>query len=162
MIHGLVRHIQPGVDIREVVGRHVAGPRPLFEAPQDFPRPRLLSGDGISLRQLRLPECAFRRRPHCTFHFAYPSFAFPRQEERPSQGCPGTIVLRFQFQGLLGADLVGFQVSGGAQNFLRLVKSRLRRVSPIEEPDEYRALFGDLIALEDYHKALGQQAVGGL
>ncbi|NUT49218.1 MAG: DNA primase, partial [Saccharothrix sp.] len=42
------------------------------------------------------------------------------------------------------------------------IKSRLRRVSPIEEPDEYRALFGDLIALEDYHKALGQQAVGGL
>ncbi|MEV1116722.1 DNA primase [Actinosynnema sp. NPDC049800] len=42
------------------------------------------------------------------------------------------------------------------------IKSRLRRVSPVEEPDEYRALFGDLIALEDYHKALGQQAAGGL
>ncbi|MBY8850561.1 DNA primase [Saccharothrix longispora] len=42
------------------------------------------------------------------------------------------------------------------------IKSRLRRVSPIDEPDEYRHLFGDLIALEEYHKALGEQAVGGL
>ncbi|MFJ6674310.1 DNA primase [Actinosynnema sp. NPDC091369] len=42
------------------------------------------------------------------------------------------------------------------------IKSRLRRVSPVEEPDEYRHLFGDLIALEEYHKALGEQAVGGL
>ncbi|MBB5957832.1 DNA primase [Saccharothrix tamanrassetensis] len=42
------------------------------------------------------------------------------------------------------------------------IKSRLRRVSPIEEADEYRALFGDLIALEEYHKELRDQSVGGL
>ncbi|XVV05473.1 DNA primase [Actinosynnema sp. CA-248983] len=42
------------------------------------------------------------------------------------------------------------------------IKSRLRRVSPVEEADEYRALFGDLIALEAYHKELGEQAVSGL
>ncbi|MBB4967841.1 DNA primase [Saccharothrix violaceirubra] len=42
------------------------------------------------------------------------------------------------------------------------IKSRLRRVSPIDEADEYRALFGDLIALEAYHKELGEQAAGGL
>jgi len=42
------------------------------------------------------------------------------------------------------------------------IKSRLQRLSPIQEPDEYRALFGDLVALEEYHKALGHQAVGGL
>ncbi|MFD9736135.1 DNA primase [Umezawaea sp. NPDC059074] len=42
------------------------------------------------------------------------------------------------------------------------IKSRLHRISPVQDPDEYRALFGDLVALEEYHKALGQQAVGGL
>ncbi|WP_033427538.1 DNA primase [Saccharothrix syringae] len=42
------------------------------------------------------------------------------------------------------------------------LKSRLKRVSPLEDPDEYRALFGDLVALEAYHKELGQQAIGGL
>ncbi|MEU5690555.1 DNA primase [Actinosynnema sp. NPDC020468] len=47
-------------------------------------------------------------------------------------------------------------------NQITEIKSRLRRVSPIDEADEYRALFGDLIALESYHKELGEQAVGGL
>jgi DNA primase len=42
------------------------------------------------------------------------------------------------------------------------IKSKLHRISPVQDPDEYRALFGDLVALEEYHKALGQQAVGGL
>ncbi|GAA2675734.1 MULTISPECIES: DNA primase [Actinosynnema] len=52
------------------------------------------------------------------------------------------------------------QVLVGAQ--ITEIKSRLRRVSPIEEADEYRALFGDLIALEEYHKELGQQGINGL
>ena len=42
------------------------------------------------------------------------------------------------------------------------IKSRLQRLSPIEEPDEARALWGDLVALEQYYKALGEQAAGGL
>jgi DNA primase len=42
------------------------------------------------------------------------------------------------------------------------IKSRLHRISPVQEPDEYRALFGDLVALEEYHKALREQAAGGL
>jgi DNA primase len=41
------------------------------------------------------------------------------------------------------------------------IKSRLQRLSPIEEPDEARALWGDLVALEQYYKALGEQAAGG-
>jgi DNA primase len=40
------------------------------------------------------------------------------------------------------------------------IKSRLQRLSPLEEPDEYRALFGDLVAMEQYRKALGEQASG--
>jgi DNA primase len=42
------------------------------------------------------------------------------------------------------------------------IKSRLQRLSPIEEPDEARALWGDLVALEQYYKALGEQAAGGV
>ncbi|MDV6012108.1 DNA primase [Haloechinothrix sp. LS1_15] len=42
------------------------------------------------------------------------------------------------------------------------VKSKLQRVSPTENAEEYRALFGDLVALEQYRKALREQAVGGM
>jgi DNA primase len=41
------------------------------------------------------------------------------------------------------------------------LKSRLFRVNPVEEADEYRALFGDLVALEQYRKSLAEQAAGG-
>jgi DNA primase len=40
------------------------------------------------------------------------------------------------------------------------IKSRLQRLSPLENADEYRTLFGDLVAMEQYHKALGEQASG--
>jgi len=40
------------------------------------------------------------------------------------------------------------------------VKSRLQRLSPVNNAQEYHVLFGDLIALEQYHKALGDQAAG--
>ena len=40
------------------------------------------------------------------------------------------------------------------------LKSRLQRMSPSESPDEYRALFGDLVALEQYRRGLLVQAVG--
>ncbi|WP_442860965.1 DNA primase [Amycolatopsis sp. CA-230715] len=42
------------------------------------------------------------------------------------------------------------------------IKSKLQRLSPVEAADEYRALFGDLVALEQYRKALREQAVGGM
>ncbi len=41
------------------------------------------------------------------------------------------------------------------------LKSKLQRLSPVDEADDYRALFGDLVALEQYRKALREQAVGG-
>ncbi|SEP45314.1 DNA primase [Amycolatopsis saalfeldensis] len=41
------------------------------------------------------------------------------------------------------------------------IKSKLQRLSPVEAPDDYRALFGDLVALEQYRKALRQQAASG-
>jgi DNA primase len=42
------------------------------------------------------------------------------------------------------------------------IKSKLQRSSPVEAPEEYKALFGDLIALEQYRKALRDQAIGGM
>lgn len=55
---------------------------------------------------------------------------------------------------VLQAALVGRQVAE--------LKSKLQRVSPTEEAEEYRALFGDLVALEQYRKSLREQAVGGM
>ncbi|MGF2944549.1 DNA primase [Mycobacterium sp. Lab-001] len=40
------------------------------------------------------------------------------------------------------------------------VKSRLQRMSPIEQGDEYHELFGDLVALEAYRRSLLEQASG--
>jgi DNA primase len=51
-------------------------------------------------------------------------------------------------------NLVGRQIAE--------IKSRLQRLSPIEAAEDYRALFGDLVALEEYRKALREQAIGGM
>jgi DNA primase len=40
------------------------------------------------------------------------------------------------------------------------VKSKLQRMSPVEQGDEYHALFGDLVAMEAYRRTLLQQASG--
>jgi len=40
------------------------------------------------------------------------------------------------------------------------VKSKLQRMSPVEQGDEYHALFGDLVALESYRRSLLEQASG--
>lgn len=39
------------------------------------------------------------------------------------------------------------------------IKSRLRRMAPSEDPDGYKAVFGDLVALEAYRRSLLEQAV---
>jgi len=54
----------------------------------------------------------------------------------------------------LQAELVGRQIAD--------LKSRLQRLSPAENADEFHDLFGDLVALEQYHKALREQAMGAL
>ena len=40
------------------------------------------------------------------------------------------------------------------------VKSKLQRMSPVEQGDEYHSLFGDLVALESYRRSLLEQASG--
>jgi DNA primase len=42
------------------------------------------------------------------------------------------------------------------------LKSRLQRVNPLEQPDEHARLFGELVGLEQYHRGLREQALGGL
>ncbi|WP_058854171.1 DNA primase [Nocardia jinanensis] len=50
------------------------------------------------------------------------------------------------------AVLVGRQIAE--------LKSRLHRVSSVDEPETYMALFADLVALEQYRKSLLEQAMG--
>ena len=52
----------------------------------------------------------------------------------------------------LQATVVGRQVAE--------IKSRLQRISPLEDADSYHHLFGDLVALEQYYRALREQAMG--
>jgi len=40
------------------------------------------------------------------------------------------------------------------------IKSKLQRMSPVDQGDEYHALFGDLVALEAYRRSLLEQATG--
>jgi DNA primase len=41
------------------------------------------------------------------------------------------------------------------------VKSKLQRINPQEQPDDHARLFGELIALEGYHRNLRERAIGG-
>ncbi|MGH3785149.1 MAG: DNA primase [Pseudonocardiaceae bacterium] len=58
----------------------------------------------------------------------------------------GSLLARLQ------ATVVGQQVAE--------IKSRLQRISPLDDADSYHRLFGDLVALEQYYRALREQAVG--
>jgi DNA primase len=58
----------------------------------------------------------------------------------------GSLLARLQ------ATVVGRQVAE--------IKSRLQRISPLDDADSYHQLFGDLVALEQYYRALREQAVG--
>jgi len=42
------------------------------------------------------------------------------------------------------------------------VKSRLQRVNPVEQSEEYSRLFGELLALEQYRRGLREQGIGEL
>jgi DNA primase len=52
----------------------------------------------------------------------------------------------------LQKELVGRQIAE--------MKSRLQRLNPLTNAEEYRSVFGDLVAFEEYHKALTKQASG--
>ncbi|MFZ0873023.1 MAG: DNA primase [Pseudonocardiaceae bacterium] len=52
----------------------------------------------------------------------------------------------------LQATVVGRQVAE--------IKSRLQRISPVDDAESYHQHFGDLVALEQYYRALREQAMG--
>jgi DNA primase len=54
----------------------------------------------------------------------------------------------------LQKELVGRQIGE--------LKSRLHRLNPVTDGEEYRSVFGDLIAFEEYNKALTKQASGAI
>ncbi|MFF5171688.1 DNA primase [Micromonospora sp. NPDC000089] len=45
---------------------------------------------------------------------------------------------------------------------IRDLKSRIQRINPVNNKDEYFALFGELLSLEQHARALREQAAGGL
>ena len=59
----------------------------------------------------------------------------------------------------VGSVLAGLQGAMVERQVAEL-KSRLPRTSPVEQADEYHALFGDLVALEQYRKALRERSLG--
>jgi DNA primase len=61
----------------------------------------------------------------------------------------------------VGAVLARLQETVVAREIAQL-KARLHRLSPLEDRDTYYQLFGDLAALEQYRKGLGEQAIGAL
>ena len=48
----------------------------------------------------------------------------------------------------------------GVSRQIKVLRSRLQRVNPIEEPDEHVRLFGELVALEQFNRGLREQAMG--
>jgi DNA primase len=48
----------------------------------------------------------------------------------------------------------------GAREIVTL-KSRVQRINPVDEPEEYNRAFGELITLEAHVRVLGERAIGG-
>lgn len=63
--------------------------------------------------------------------------------------------------GYLNVVLARLQLAGLKQR-IDEVKSKLQRINPVTEKDEYHKRFSDLLALEQHARALKEQAAGGL
>ncbi|MDT7659244.1 MAG: primase [Pseudonocardiales bacterium] len=61
----------------------------------------------------------------------------------------------------VGSVLAGLQGAMVERQVAEL-KSRLQRTSPVSDAEEYHALFGDLVALEQYRQALRVRSLGSL
>ncbi|MFI5484887.1 DNA primase [Micromonospora echinaurantiaca] len=51
---------------------------------------------------------------------------------------------------------------GSVTSRIKELKSRIQRINPVSNKDEYFALFGELLSLEQHARALREQAAGGL
>ena len=63
-------------------------------------------------------------------------------------------------EGLLGADLVGFQLVGGAQNFVRLVRQRLQLETASRPGTDHRRPHGGGPGVPDRHRRQGPARSG--
>jgi len=52
--------------------------------------------------------------------------------------------------------------AGAVTRRVNELKSRLQRVNPVEQPDGYNRLFGELVALEQYRRGLRERAIDGI
>ncbi|WP_431898334.1 DNA primase [Nonomuraea sp. bgisy101] len=59
-----------------------------------------------------------------------------------------------------GTELLAAVEGIAVDRAIAQVKSRLQRLNPVEEPEEHRRLFGELLGLERQRKALRERAVG--
>ncbi|MET9337422.1 MULTISPECIES: DNA primase [unclassified Nonomuraea] len=60
-----------------------------------------------------------------------------------------------------GTELLAAVEGIAVDRAIAQVKSRLQRLNPVEEPEEHRRLFGELLGLERQRKALRENPVGG-
>jgi DNA primase len=129
-----------------------------------------------------LPEDAFTHPAYAALHKAIlaaggaaSGLTGPALIDAATQHCPqGTVrrvlselaVESLRSKGDVDSRYIGGVLAAVQENLvgrqINEIKSKLQRSSPVEAPEEYRALFGDLIALEQYRKALREQAIGGM
>jgi DNA primase len=109
-----------------------------------------VGGTSCGLSGAALMADTSKRCPHQTVRSLVTELAVEplHHKEEPDARYVGSLVARL-LEGVVAGQIAD-------------LKSRLQRLNPVAEGDDYRALFGDLVALEQYRKALGDQAAGGL
>ncbi|MGQ0625719.1 MAG: DNA primase [Sporichthyaceae bacterium] len=60
------------------------------------------------------------------------------------------------------AEQVATLQAGALTRQIDALKGRLQRVNPLEAPEDYNRLFGELVALEQYRRALRERLIDGL
>ncbi|MFI5610399.1 DNA primase [Amycolatopsis sp. NPDC051903] len=128
-----------------------------------------------------LPEEAFTHPAYVAVHLAVlkaggaaSGLTGPALLDAAAQHCPQGTVRRvlselavepLRAKGEVDSRYISGVLAGVQENLVGRqigeIKSKLQRLSPVEAPDDYRALFGDLVALEQYRKALREQAASG-
>ena len=132
-----------GPGLRHAARRRVQPPR-LPRGPPGGARRR---GHGVRALRPQLAERGGRRGPH----------RLPPAGLRA--GGRGAAVAGVRRPPLHRGELAGLQESLVGKQVAE-IKSRLQRLSPVTDADEYHELFGDLVPLEQYRNALRGQAAG--
>jgi DNA primase len=99
----------------------------------------------------------------------------PEWVERVAEGCPDLVsrsvvtelaVERPHTQGEPDGRYASIQVAQLHERVVNrqiaVLKSKLQRINPVEQPDEHGRLFGELVGLEQTRRGLREQAIGAL